>query len=65
MNIDYEALRKDLENFALGAHFGGHIDVATLYYDRIVNADYEELIKIAKECNFPVEAYIIEDHRRK
>lgn len=65
MNIDYESLRKDLENFALGAHFGGNIGVATLYYDRIVKADEDELIQIAKECNFPLEDYIIDDYNRR
>ena len=63
MDIDYEALRVDLEHFALGAHFGGHIDAAILYYDKIAKANEEELIQIARECNFPVDAYIIEDHK--
>lgn len=65
MNIDYESLRKDLLYFALGAHFGGKIGAAALYYEKIKNADNEELIQIAKECNFPLEDYIIDDYNRR
>ncbi len=65
MNIDYEALRTDLSHFALGAYFGGKIDVAIMYHDKIERANHEELIQIAKECNFPIDAYIIDDYERK
>ena len=43
-NIDYESLRRDLSNFALGAKFGAKIDAMTLYYERIQKASHEELI---------------------
>lgn len=64
-NLDYEKLRIDLENFALGAHFGGKIDAAALYYERIKNADEEELELIARECNFPIHDYEIDGYKRK
>ena len=65
MNIDYESLRKDLSNFALGAHFGAHIEAMTLYYDRIQRASNEELLEIARECNFEIKDYEIDDYERR
>lgn len=63
--IDYESLRRDLSNFALGAKFGAKIDAMTLYYERIQKASHEELIQIAKECNFLLEDYEIDDYERR
>lgn len=63
MNIDYEGLRSELKHFTLGARFGGKIGATELYYDRIVKADEEELLQIARECNFPIEDFIIHEHK--
>jgi hypothetical protein len=65
LEYDYNELRKDLSNFALGAYFGGKIDVAIMYHDRIQRANHEELIQIARECNFPLQDYEIDDYNRK
>ena len=64
-NIDYESLRKDLMNFVLGAKFGAKIDAMTLYYDRIQSASNDELIQIARECNFTLEDYELDDYKRR
>ncbi|MBQ9019255.1 MAG: hypothetical protein IJ097_02955 [Bacilli bacterium] len=64
-NLDYETLRKDLCDYASGAYFGGNIGAAALYYEKIKQADEEELEKIAKECNFPIHDYEIDDYQRR
>lgn len=65
MNIDYEQLREDLINFAYGAYFGGNIESATLYCERIKKASNKELLEIARECNFTISDYEIDDYKRK
>lgn len=37
--IDYEKLRKELIDYALGAYYGGHLDAAMGYITAVENAD--------------------------
>ena len=65
MNIDYEALRKDLEHFVLTSHFEKNAKAKTAYLNRIILATELELIEIANECNFPLSDYEIDNYKRK
>jgi len=59
--IDYERLRKDLIDYALGAYFGGRI----AYVSAVENASDEELLMYAKQVGFREEFYIIDDYKRR
>ena len=55
--IDYEELRKDLSQDALGAFYGGGFGVALIESFDIDNADEEELIDIALQKGIDLDRY--------
>ena len=63
--IDYEKLRKELIDYALGAYYGGHLDAAMGYITTVENADDEQLLTYAKQVGFREEDYIIDDYKRR
>ena len=55
-NIDFESLRKDLIDYYGTALFNAS-PYAMINLQKIENATYEELIKIAKDNNFDLNKY--------
>ena len=55
-NIDFESLRKDLIDYYGTALFNAS-PYAIVELQKIGNATYEELIKIAKDNNFDLNKY--------
>ena len=55
-NIDFESLRKDLIDYYGTALFNAS-PYAIVELQKIENATYEELIKIAKDNNFDLNKY--------
>ena len=63
--IDYDRLRKELIEYALGAYFVGEAEASMGYIAAVENADNEELLKYAKQIGFREEDYIINDYKRE
>lgn len=63
MNIDYEALRKDLEEYFMGAMFNVS-GAAMIDLQEVENASDEELIEIARDNGFNLNDYKVGSRRR-
>ncbi len=64
MEIDYDRLREDLKNEALGAFFGGGFGGALIESFDIDNASDDELISIAQQMHIDLDKYIENDYSR-
>lgn len=64
MEIDYDRLREDLKNEALGAFFGGGFGGALIESFDIDNASDDELISIAQKMHIDLNKYIENDYSR-
>ena len=57
-SIDVKKLRKDIENRALGAYFGGGIGPALIDVSNIERASDDEEIRIAKRMGIDLRRYM-------
>ncbi len=57
-SIDVKKLRKDIENQALGAYFGGGIGPALIDVSNIERASDDEEIRIAKRMGIDLRRYM-------
>ncbi len=57
-NIDYDRLREDLKEYALGAYFGGGIDAIMGTVIAIESASEEELLIYLNQFGLDLENYI-------
>ena len=58
--IDYDSLRRDLEEFLQGAFFAGGFGVALIDLSDVTRATNEELVRIAVRLGFDLDNYKIE-----
>ena len=64
MEIDYDRLREDLKNEALGAFYGGGFGGALIEAFDIDNASDDELISIAQQMHIDINKYVINEYYR-
>lgn len=57
-SIDVKRLRRDLQNQALGAYFGGGIGPALIDASNIDRASDDEVIRIAKRMGVDLRRYM-------
>ena len=65
MKYDFEALRRDLLFFIERLNFHNDEVAKSVYLDKIERANEEGLMKIAKECNFQLRDYEVDNYARK
>ena len=58
--IDYDSLRRDLEEFLQGAFFSGGFGAALIDLSDVTRATNEELVRIAVRLGFDLDNYKIE-----
>lgn len=63
--IDYDSLRRDLEEFLQGAFFAGGFGAALMDLSDVSRATNEELVRIALRLGFDLDNYKIKRGYRR